>query len=399
MPRFSLDGRLIAFGMVGGYFLFVVLAMLVLHTSLSSVLNEAGVPPLNPHFGDLRNVVAGIENKDTGYAVGDPNSFDPWKRPYIYPSIWLHAKILGFNRETVVGFGIAIILLFYASVYSLLGKLTVGEGFFTGLFLISPALMTGIERCNIDLVIFPLILATLALRRKPAASGALIILVTLLKIHPIGALLAFFAPPWKKTLPWLGGILGVLFIYVLINWHELTAISTHAPRYAFYTFGSSVWGNWLYYANVLAGHHDTFPSFALGTLVFVAVGYAFARLSPKLTPQPRWEWEIYSFRLGAGLYLALFALGSSNDYGMLFLLFCLPLLFRLMTVDECSIRWWATVALGTSLTYVNWDLFSEEYLIRHMLLKQALSWIFMASLIVIVSAIRTWPWIQIPDKK
>ena len=163
---------------------------------------------MDPGFGDLQNVVAGIQNQDAGRALGDPNPFDPWGRPYIYPSIWLQIKALGFNSQTVVGFGLFFIFLFFVSAFALLGKLNRYEGIFTGLFLISPALMTGIERCNIDLILFPLILAALALRRWPPAAAALLLFVTALKLHPVGAFIAFLAPPWRRTLPWLAGMVG-----------------------------------------------------------------------------------------------------------------------------------------------------------------------------------------------
>jgi hypothetical protein len=381
---------LITLGIVAGYFLLLGLMVLVLNAPLSDVWKELGVPAMDPHFGDLRNVVAGIENHDAGRALGDPNPFDPWNRPYIYPSLWLHVQALAFNRDTVVGFGWIIILFFFGSTFALLGKLTAGEGIFTGLFLISPAIMTGVERCNIDLVLFPLILAALALRRWPAASAALLLLATALKLHPVGALLAFAAPPWRKTLPWLAGILGLLFLYLLANWNELAVISAHAQHYPVYTFGSAVCGLWLGQMNPANGPPDFASSFFWGSLVLLAVGIAAVRFSPAIFPEPRWEREIYSFRLGAGLYLALFALGANNDYGLLFFLFCLPLLFRLR-LGAAPLRGWAIAALACSLVYVNWDLFSDEYMIRHMLLKQCLAWGLVASLVGLLNATRSWP--------
>ena len=162
MPSHSVDGRLIALGILAAYFAFVALMVTLLPVSVGDVLGQLGVPALSQvgapvldlHFGDLRNVAAGIENQDAGHAVGDPNAFDPWHRPYIYPSPWLYAKTLGFNENTIGEFATLIIFIFFITIYFLLGRLTPFEGLFTGLFLVSPALMTGVERGNIDLVIF-----------------------------------------------------------------------------------------------------------------------------------------------------------------------------------------------------------------------------------------------------
>jgi len=345
---------------------------------------------MDPGFGDLQNVVAGIQNQDAGRALGDPNPFDPWGRPYIYPSIWLQIKALGFNSQTVVGFGLFFIFLFFVSAFALLGKLNRYEGIFTGLFLISPALMTGIERCNIDLILFPLILAALALRRWPPAAAALLLFVTALKLHPVGAFIAFLAPPWRRTLPWLAGMVGVLLIYLFVDRQELAVIGAHAQHYPAYTFGSAVFGFWYAQAYPASGPADASVLFFWGSFFLLLIGVCALRFSPVVPPEPRWEREIYSFRLGAGLYLALFALGSNNDYAMMFFLFCLPLLFRLWHVGN-PLQWWAIVALSCSIIYVNWDLFSDEYLLRHVLFKQALSWSLVGSILGLLCATRAWP--------
>jgi len=382
---------------VAGYFLIFGVIMLLFNASASDVWKAWGVPAMDPHFGDLFNVVAGIENRDAGRAIGDPNPFDPWNRPYIYPSLWLEAKAIGFNRDTIDVFGWLIVLSFFASVLALMGKLSADEGIFTGLFLISPAILTGVERGNIDLVLFPLILAAVALRRHPSAVASLLILVTVLKIHPAGALLVFLAPPWRKTLPWLAGILGVLFLYALTYGKELAVINAHAQHYPFLTFGSAVVGLWLAQMNPSGEPPDFHSLLFWGSVVLLLIGGAVLRFGPRVAPEARWDWELHAFRLGAGLHLALFAVGASNDYGMLFFLFCLPLLFRCWA-DTGPLRWWAALALTSSLLYVNWNLFSDEYLLRHMLIKQALGWGLAASLIALLNATRSWPTIWLESK-
>jgi hypothetical protein len=398
VPSHSVDGRWIALGILAAYVAFIALMVTLLPVSVGDVLGQLGVPALNQvgapvldlHFGDLCNVAAGIENQAAGHAVGDPNPFDPWHRPYIYPSPWLHAQALGFNQNTVGEFAALIIFIFFISTYFLLGKLTPLEGLFTGLFLISPAFITGVERCNIDLVIFPLVVAALALRRVPAASGALILLVSILKIHPIGALLAFLAPPWKKTIPWIAGILGLFILYTLCHLTEFLVIGSLAPRYPLSVLGSDVWGTWLALAGVATGPIGHATTLIIGTLLLFALGCVAVTKAPRLAPEPRWDWEVYSFRLGAGLLLAQFGLGSNNDYGLMFFLFCLPLLFRLRTMAG-PIRHWAGAALLLTLIYVNWDFFSDEFTVRHMLLKQPLGWAIMGSLLGLLGATRSWP--------
>ena len=218
----------------------------------------------------------------------------------------------------------------------------------------------------------------------------MILFVSILKIHPIGALLAFLAPPWKKNLAWIAAILGLFILYTLFNLREFIAIGSLAPHYPTSVLGSDVWGTWLALAGIAPGPIGHATTLIIGTLLLFALGAFAINKAPRLAPEPRWEWEVYSFRLGAGLLLALFGLGSNNDYGLMFFLFCLPLLFRLRTLAS-PIRPWAGAALLLTLIYVNWDFFSDEFTVRHMLLKQPLGWAIMGSLLGVLGAVRDWP--------
>ena len=351
---------------------------------------------MDPHFGDLRNVVAGIENQQAGHARGRPKSLRPMAPPlYLPESHGFMPRYSASTSNTVVAFAAAdhrssIYLSIYFPPSANSRPL---EGFYTGLFIVSPALMTGVERCNIDLVIFlprrgrarpaprfpppPVRLDSShrdpedpSHRRAPRLPRPAVE-----KNHPVGspAILGLFVRLYTLQSP------GV-------SWSSAHSRLTIPLS----VLGSDVWGTWLALAGVAAGPIGHATTLIIGTLLLFALGSAAVSKAPRLAPDPLWEWEIYSFRLGAGLLLALFALGSNNDYGLMFLLFCLPLLFRLRSMTG-SIRHWASAALLLSLIYVNWDFFSDEFTVRHMLLKQPIGWAIMGSLIGLLGATWSWP--------
>jgi hypothetical protein len=381
--------------MVGGYFLLLAFTMQMVPASLLEVWRAWGVPALEPHFGDLAGLVAGIENQDAGRGVGERNPFDPWHRPYNNPTLWFAMKYIGLNRQTETLFGFGIVALFYASVVHVLGRLTRPQGIYAGLFLLSPAVMTGIERCNVDLMIFSLLGAVLLLRGKPFFVAPMLAPAALLKIYPIGALLALCSPPWRRTLPWLVAALVLIFFYELANFRELEAVAASAPHYAYFTFGSTTFAIWLAQAGG-AGATFNYPRalFWSDTLFVIASILAMMK-SPRLAPEPKWERELFAFRLGAGIYLASFGLGANSDYRMIFFLFCLPFLFLLQNKNNPA-RWWAGTALICGLMHAAWFLLSDEYLMRHVLIRELMSWGTAISLAGLVGTTLAWPagWTQ-----
>ena len=111
----------------------------------------------------------------------------------------------------------------------------------------------------------------------------------------------------------------------------------------------------------------------LGDLIMIgAIALAIWK-RPRIGAQISWsdcEKELCSFGLGTGVYLGTFALGTNFDYRIIFLTFCLPLLFRLIR-EKKPVQPWAITALILTLVYANGFLllgFSEY------VLKEAVAW-------------------------
>ncbi len=384
------DGRFLVIGIVAFSVLFVGSITLIFNSSLSDVFHGLGVPAMDPHFGDLLGVAAGIEGHDAGIDIRQPNPFDPWHRAYNLPSAWLGMKYLGFNRGTIVPFGFGITALFLGSVWFVLGPLRPLGGVFAGLFLISPVVVTGMERANVDLIVFFVVSVALAFRRRLAFAVPALLFATLLKVYPFGTLIVLFSPPFHRARPWIAGVFAVLALYVLLDWHELRAVAASTPQFPIFSYGLSIFGVWLSYLNVQHPQIAYDIGVFWGAFFFLLAVALAIKFGPRATPDPECEREHFSFQLGAGIYLVSFAVGVSNDYRMIFLIFCLPLLFHLQA-RPTEIRGWARSALLCGLLYVNWDLFSDELVVRHLLFKQALAWGLVASLVGLLAGTRSWP--------
>jgi hypothetical protein len=366
------DGRWITAAILIGFLLLLKIASVTLDEPVFELPPFSWFGPMAPYFADLRGVVAGSERLRAGIPPETADLHDPWNRPYNYPRLWLYSDDLGLNAHTVMAFGYGMCILFLISVFFALRKLDTFGGLTSGLFLISYAVMFGLERANVDLLMFVLLALALELRRFPPLAALAITLAAVLKLHPVFAFFAFLAPPWKKTLPWLGAGLLIFTAAILDHFHSFMTAMSYAPnmRTGNLSFGMTALG-----VDFMERFHrpDAYPEVLMIGLVMLifAVGIgAWAR--PSLDSALLGEREIYAFRLGAGIYLGSFLLGTNHDYRAIFLLFCLPLLFQFLK-QRVAFGWaWATLILA--LIYVNWLYLAGEEKWHEYLANQTVAW-------------------------
>jgi len=381
----KLDGRWLALAMIAFYSLSVVAIHDFFGKPYYKVLRPLGVPAYESPFLDLRNLPAAIEILHAG---GDPrvsNPADPLQRRYNYPRLWLDCGYLGLNQHTVEIFGVGMGLLTLGCILLTLGRIDCVDGLMAGCFVISPAVVLGFERGNIDLSIFCLLTLALTLRRMVPVTTMVIVLATILKIFPAFSLLALVTPPWRKMFSWLIGAVALLFFYFITDLKELRFISQNTPLLSGISYGSITFLIWLFNLPPYFDAHLRFKLLLVGAMAMLALAIVAVRKGPRVATSLVFaERELFAFRMGAGIYLGTFALGSNVDYRTLFLIFCLPLLFRLRREAD-PIKTWAKAALFFILGYVNWNFFSDESTDPHVALKQALAWGLVYSLISVLA--------------
>jgi hypothetical protein len=283
-------------------------------------------------FTDLELLPTALVCAEHGYDPYVANPCDPFGHLFNYPRVWLWlTAAFGFTPERVYFFGVGLAILFFASVVISVGKLTPAEGLITGLLLCSPAMMFGVERGNVDLFVFSLVAIALLLARRGAPSTTVyapLLTAAMLKLFPAAAFcISLREPTWKRKLTAM--VLAVLFgVYAYWFRNDMLRIA----------------------ANTLTSMHDSFGSIVIFTMVrrawfphsdlawkilrlgcYAAVGacllgaFFLARRIP--VPAEKVSSSLDSFRAGASIYVAAFALGSNWDYRLIFVLFTLPQLF------------------------------------------------------------------------
>ena len=366
------DGRWIAFGMLASFFLLLKIAAATLDKPVFELPPFQWFGPMAPYFADLRGVASWSEQFLADPSVQPENLRDLWNRPFNYPHLWLYAGDLGLNARTVMGFGYGMDALFFAAAFFALGRLNAFGGLAAGLFLISYSVMFGVERANVDLLMFVLLALALGLRRFPPLSAAVIALAAVLKLHPVFAFLALVVPPWKKTLPWLGAGLLLSAAGILGHFRELIGGMSSAPNIHSGTlaFGMTAVG----FAFMERFHRPELYGAVVisGVVVLIVAAGVGAWSRPELDKTALGERELFAFRLGAGVYLGSFLLGTNHDYRAVVLLFCLPLLLHFL--EKRIATAWTRTTLLLILVDVNWLYFATEKAWCVFLVKQAVAW-------------------------
>jgi hypothetical protein len=396
-PRFwkAGEGRWVAAAMVVGYFCALTLLAMVWGCDIGVVWNEVGVPALPQHFADLRDIATGIERFERADQPWSPETIAYSVQAFSYPKWWLGAAFLGLNLDTFYFFGFLISSLYFACSFYVLGGINKVEGFMAGLLLVSPAVMTGVERGNGDLVIFLLLTFVLSRRRSlPWATGG-IFLAAILKLYPAAALLALARPPWRRALPWLAGALALFGMDLLTSGQEIPQIARGILHMQYFSFGSTpilIGLIWLYptvfdYTEILA----------MGTLGYLAVLAVAIWARPRVRLRPEWEREIVAFRIGASIYIGTFALGTNYDYRFTILVFCLPLLF-LLRKDRGIGHLCAGVAAFSIIVYSDWYfVFADTYGTGlQFFAKQLIGWTILGCLAALLAG--TFPGVPVAEK-
>jgi hypothetical protein len=284
-------------------------------------------------FTDLELLPTALVCAEHGYDPYVANPCDPFGHVFNYPRVWLWLTAAsGFTPERLYLFGPGLAILFFASVVISVGKLTAAEGLITGLLLCSPAMMFGLERGNVDLFIFSLVAAALLLARRGAPSAvayAPLVAAAVLKLFPAAAFcISLREPTWKRKLTAMA-VLALLFgVYAFWFRHDIMRIAANTLTSVHDSFGSTVIFTimrraWFPHSDFAWKILRFGPYAAVGACVVGA--FLLARRIP--FPAEKVSSSLDSFRAGASIYVAAFALGSNWDYRLIFLLFTLPQLF------------------------------------------------------------------------
>ena len=297
-------------------------------------------------FFDARNVMAALECRRLDFDPLVENPCDPWGRPIVYPRIWLLLRFLGLDQSDTTLFAVVAILIFVGAYLWVLGRLTLGEGTLAALAVCSPAVMLAMERANMDLVVFALLVAAIAVWGRPGysrtvASPALVLLAALAKIYPVFGLAGFLASRERRPMLSALGCGAILLVWAAVTRDDLRALAATAPQGEYYAYGARILISRTFRVIVPGGWEGgqaTTQALAALPIVLLGIGSWFLVRRRILVVDHDFGTRTLAFHIGALIYLGTFQIGNNFDYRLVFLLLTLPQLFYWSTSDDARNR-------------------------------------------------------------
>ena len=201
-----------------------------------------GVTPLHPYFFDTHAVTDQVVCAQKGFDPYHPNSCS--SRMFNYPPIWLWLGYFGIDGTDSSWIAVLITVAALAVLVALTKGRSVWDGMVTSFAILSPSMMMGIERGNVDLFILALVggAALLVAERRPIRmvfAAALIGLAIVLKLYPIfcAALTARFS---RSTFFFAVAIAMLSLVYFAAIFAYLPIIKHNTPSIYLLSYGYKV---------------------------------------------------------------------------------------------------------------------------------------------------------------
>jgi hypothetical protein len=340
----------------------IALAAIASLTGWDATWRSMGVTPLSPHFFDMHAVTDHAACATQQYDTYELNACDQISK-FNYPPIWLWLGYLGVDRTDAGWLSIVSSALALAITAALFKGRPAIDGIAASLAILSPSVLMGVERGNIDLVIYTLVgLAALTFKETVVVrsfwTALLVLLAVVLKLYPI------FCVALAVTLDRRGIFFAIILVAgSIIYFYDiadyLPVIRSNTPTSFMVSYGYKVIFLGFDHLRAEAGRQalnlaDTWLAIGLAAGVLVmgaALGAACAlRCEPfcvitKATPG-------VAFLFGSGIYCGTYLLGTNFIYRLMFLLLCIP-----------QIQDWKKQALNNQVTVVFAYLFLTNILL------------------------------------
>lgn len=205
------------------------------------------VPAESPTFLDMRSITTAWDCERRGIDPLPLNPCDSRERPANFPRLWLLPGRAGLGEGATVPLSVLSALAFFVAVLCFVGPLDLREGAVLALALCSPAVMLGVERGNVDLLIVALVASALmAFRaRRPATrllSHGMFLLAAVLKIFPLFS----FVVLARQRRRWLFAAAAVVLLFLLdvaLTFDDLLTIRRVVPQEVHLSYGAGVLGD------------------------------------------------------------------------------------------------------------------------------------------------------------
>lgn len=291
-------------------------------------------------FLDMHCLCAAVEANALGMPVFGGNMFDYIGRGHNYPATWFVLEYLGANRDTELMWGWATNTLFIIGFTLLLRPTTWGQLLIFLLLAFSPPIILGIERANIDLIVWLIAVGGVALMAKKEMGwiivGAVLVYASVtLKVYPAVAVLAFL--PLLVERPRFALIGMVVFTAAVVAFGlshlgVLQKINATAPDpLLWYSINSDEIFRLAQLSPSIA------DLLAKGIIVLIVVVSLFVTARMKDADYlPDNKALVMQFLMGAGVLVFCYFMRGSYSYRLIFIAPCIPFLLAAYQIAQAK---------------------------------------------------------------
>ncbi len=355
-----------------------------------------GVPAASQLFSDLKAVTIAIKCSGATINSTTPNPCNSW---FAYPKIWYLFSSIWVSPDHVAYMAVALISLFYFTTFILLGRINVNAGIYYALLLCSPPMMLAIERGQPDLIIFILCGAAIWCMRKRISvygAGTLLMFAGFLKLYPLATVISFLNGNKKTSLRLLSILTIIGTAYILFNRTDIQSLSNSLTKNYWSVSVGFMHGCLVFFTllNTYSFFHRLFHyipypviSYSFVTVIMIVV-FISSRKKGIITFNSD---HIFSFRVGASLYVGSFLIGNNYDYKFIVFIFTIPqLLAWLKNAPQVKI---ITICALLAILITCWSFFLSYvlYWVIYTFMEESLNWfIFGYFVFMLFNTIPEW---------
>lgn len=354
------------------------------------LIRKWNIPLDPPGFFDSRQFAWAAESYARGYDPLFENPVNPTGQQLNYPRIWHLLFALGINESHTNILGSIVVILFFIGIgiFWFSKKYDNLTYIILSIVILSPPVMLGIERSNIELVLFFIISLALTINYYSSISALfLFVFATLLKIYPIFGIVYLLKEKEKRFWILFLSALGIFILYVILTLNDIKQVYHTTPKLVSSSFGINVWWMGLRHSRFFnLPISDNFALFLKGlsyalafSILAVTLYFSIHRKNDRLFNKAQY---IDAFRAGAGIYIGCFLLMNTLDYRLIFLIFTIPQLVVWLRDKEKGISSIPLITL-LAMMFSLWSFFIMRFLGRKLTfaMEEFSNWIILSGLL------------------
>ncbi len=359
------------------------------------LLRKWNIPIDPPGFHDSRQFAWAAEAYAQGYDPLIKNPVNPRGHQLNYPRIWHLLFALGINESHVNILGSIVVILFIIGIgiFWFSGKFDNLTYLILSIVALSPPVMLGVERSNIELVLFFILALAIAINYSSSMFALpFFLFASFLKLYPVFGFIYLLKENKKKFWSLFSLAIGVFIIYMIFTFYDTLRVYNTTPQLPNSSMGMNVWWLGLNNRRLFDLHLSNSLILFLRTLSYVMVSlifsgalfFSFRNKDENIYSQGQ---HLDAFRVGAAIYIGCFITIINADYRLIFLIFTVPQLVSWFYAKERSFSLIPLVTLSAMFLSL-WSDFIMYFLGRNttFILEESCNWIVFAGLLYLFLA-------------